>query len=282
MFMSESFLRAVRHVKKLLPSLRETLCADIDAQYRENDLFHTAFEQCFEFMKDHFAQEYSRPTPEGVLDYLSGYEAEVSREQLRNLLLQHLLLNAFLRCAFPNVFGLNQMALQLEHVSNTIENREWVSLNVDTLFHASEVEVRAASTQRQKQQVISHVCEQFFNGFDPVLSQEMSIVYTPQEIIEFMCASTITLFDESYGRSFSRSGCIVIDPCAGIAQFLVEIMLRLDKQQLPYKYTHELFGIEILIAPYYIATLNIEQTFFDLTGKYQAFTGMRFADALLS
>ena len=44
------------------------------------------------------------------------------------------------------------------------------------------------------------------------------------------------------------------------------------------KYRHELHCNEVMLLPYYIASLNIEQEFFQRTGTYQPFEGIALAD----
>ena len=44
------------------------------------------------------------------------------------------------------------------------------------------------------------------------------------------------------------------------------------------KYRHELHCNEIMLLPYYIANLNIEQEFWQRTQKYVPFEGIVFAD----
>lgn len=280
MQMSAQFLRAIGDFKKQLPALQDHFSGYLVIQLRDNDTFRIAFERCFEALTLHFREEYASPMPAQVLERLHEREPDLSREQVMTFLVQHIVLERFLRCVFPDVFSRNKLACLLDAALETVENRAWLSMRVEGLFYYVEREWRECTTKMQRQQLISDVCEHFLNGFDPKLAEAMSVIYTPQEIVDFMCASTVELFQQAYGRSLSEAGAPVFDPCAGIAQFLVNMMSRFDLQALPFKYTHELFGIEIMLWPYFVAVLNMEQTFFELTGRYEPFTGMRYADAL--
>ena len=44
------------------------------------------------------------------------------------------------------------------------------------------------------------------------------------------------------------------------------------------KYRHELHCNEVMLLPYYIASLNIEQEYFQRTGTYLPFEGIALAD----
>jgi predicted helicase len=49
---------------------------------------------------------------------------------------------------------------------------------------------------------------------------------------------------------------------------------------LAYKYANDLFCNEIMLLPYYIASLNIEHAYYERTGEYRPFEGICFADTL--
>ena len=50
--------------------------------------------------------------------------------------------------------------------------------------------------------------------------------------------------------------------------------------RLKYKYEHDLFCNEIMLLPYYIASLNIEHEYYSRIGEYQPFEGICFTDTL--
>ena len=45
-------------------------------------------------------------------------------------------------------------------------------------------------------------------------------------------------------------------------------------------YRQQLFANEVMLLPYYIAALNIEHAYYELTGEYEAFEGLCFVDTL--
>ena len=45
-------------------------------------------------------------------------------------------------------------------------------------------------------------------------------------------------------------------------------------------YREQLFANEIMLLPYYIAALNIEHAYYELTGEYEPFEGLCFVDTL--
>ena len=45
-------------------------------------------------------------------------------------------------------------------------------------------------------------------------------------------------------------------------------------------YREQLFANEVMLLPYYIAAMNIEHAYCELTGKYEPFEGLCFVDTL--
>ena len=104
------------------------------------------------------------------------------------------------------------------------------------------------------------------------------IVYTPQPIVDFMVNSVESLLKTEFNRSLSDTGVHIIDPFVGTGNFIVRLMQDIQKIALEDKYRHELHCNEVLLLPYYIANLNIEQEFLHHTEKYLPFKGIVFAD----
>ena len=57
-------------------------------------------------------------------------------------------------------------------------------------------------------------------------------------------------------------------------------MSHLPADRLEYKYRHEIHANEVEILPYYIANLNVEYTYKELTGRYLEFPNLCFVDTL--
>ena len=52
----------------------------------------------------------------------------------------------------------------------------------------------------------------------------------------------------------------------------------MQKSRLPYKYANELHCNEVILLPYYIASMNIEHAYYELTSSYQSFEGICLVD----
>ena len=59
----------------------------------------------------------------------------------------------------------------------------------------------------------------------------------------------------------------------GTGNFIVHLMQRLTKRDLPRMYREQLFANEVMLMPYYIAALNIEHAYMEL-GAAAGFRGV--------
>ncbi len=82
-------------------------------------------------------------------------------------------------------------------------------------------------------------------------------------------------------RRCSTPGVQILDPGNGTGNFIVNLIQNhINGGDLAHKYQHDLFCNEIMLLPYYIASLNIEHAYYEKTGTYTPFEGISFADTL--
>src|SRR2546428_679962 len=109
--------------------------------------------------------------------------------------------------------------------------------------------------QRLLEQVAkSHHChntvyERFFQGYSVKVADTHGIVYTPQEIVDFMCASVEEVLQREFGSSIAEPGVQILDPCVGTGSFIVNLLHRIPRHKLKHKYLYDLFCNEIMLLP---------------------------------
>ena len=129
-----------------------------------------------------------------------------------------------------------------------------------------------------KKNFLNTVYQRFFQGYSPKEADTHGIVYTPQPIVNFMVRSVQEILQKEFGRSLGDKGVHILDPFVGTGNFIVHIMQEIKATDLPYKYENELHCNEVMLLPYYIASMNIEHAYFDRTGEYKAFPGICLVD----
>ena len=259
---------AVEEFKEKVPVLGEKLAALIETERQNNPHFQEAFA--------HFHQQCQ-----------ASINPNLSITAVEEMLIQHLLTERIFATVFKNrdFTRRNIIASEIEKVIDVLTeyalNRDQFLESLDPFYIAIEKTASTITDFSQKQGFLNAVYEQFFQGFSIKTADTHGIVYTPQPIVDFMVKSVAHLLNEEFGRSLSEGGVHIIDPFVGTGNFIVRIMQELDPISLERKYTAvppELQCNEVMLLPYYIASLNIEQQFYTATNRYAAYQGICLVD----
>ena len=189
------------------------------------------------------------------------------------MLIQHILTERLIREIFdnPEFVRRNVIAAEVEKVMQAMTsqcfNRNTYLKELDRFYVAIEHAARTMTDFSDKQHFLNTVYERFFQGYSVKLADTMGIVYTPQEIVDFMCASVAEVLEKEFGKKLWSDDVYIIDPCTGTGNFIVNLIRRIPKAKLEDVYKHRLFANEIMLLPYYIAALNIEHAYFEQTGS---------------
>jgi predicted helicase len=149
---------------------------------------------------------------------------------------------------------------------------------LDHFYKAIENTAATIEDYSHKQYFLNTVYEKFFQGFSVKVADTHGIVYTPQPIVNFMVKSVEDILQKEFGKSFSSREVHILDPFVGTGNFIVRIIQEIKKTMLPNKYESELHCNEVMLLPYYIASMNIEHEFMELVGEYQPFEGICLVD----
>jgi predicted helicase len=264
----EHFETAVQEFKERIPELAHALLAIIEKEHKENKKFKAAFEAFAQICR-------------------SSLDPNISKETLNEMLVQHLLTERLFRTVFdnPDFVSRNVIACEIEKViqaltSRSFNRRDFLK-SLDRFYVAIESAAKGIENWSERQSFLNTVYERFFQGFAVKKADTHGIVYTPQEIVDFMCSSIEEVLQKEFGKSISDQGVQILDPATGTGNFIVNLMRNyIKRRDLKYKYQHDLFCNEIMLLPYYIASLNIEHEYYAKSGEYEPFEGICFADTL--
>ena len=81
------------------------------------------------------------------------------------------------------------------------------------------------------------------------------------------------LLRAEFGRSLGDAGVHILDPFAGTGNFIVRLMREIPKTRLGPKYAAELHCNEVMLLPYYIASMNIEHAYCETDRDLRALRG---------
>ena len=209
----------------------------------------------------------------------------VSEADVREMLIQHILTqDIFLRVFAEDQFHReNNIALHLTSLENTFFTGDVRRQAIDRLRAYYGAIGRAAdeiADYSEKQQFLKAIYEDFYKTYNPAAADRLGVVYTPNEIVDFIIRGTDHLLQKHFGRTLADDNVQILDPATGTGTFITSLIDYLPADRLEHKYLNEIHANEVAILPYYIANLNIEYSYREKTGKYLEFPNLCFVDTL--
>ena len=204
---------------------------------------------------------------------------------VQEMLLQHILTkDIFLRVFAEDQFHReNNIARQLDALEQTFFTGNVRRQAVDRLRTYYGAIGRAAdeiTDHAEKQQFLKAFYEDFYQAYNPAAADRLGVVYTPNEIVDFIIRGADWLLSRHFGRRLADDQVQILDPATGTGTFITSLINYLPAERLAYKYQNEIHANEVAILPYYIANLNIEYTYKERTGHYREFPNLCFVDTL--
>ena len=261
----DNWQTAVADFREHVPDLANQLKVLIEQRYETDLAFKKAFADFYETCR-------------------TSINPDLSQDAVEEMLTQHILTERIFRTVFDrsDFTRRNIIAREIENVSDVLMrhamSRDAFLQPLDRFYVAIEQAATLCKDFSQKQHFLNTFYEKFFQGFSEDVADTHGIVYTPQPIVDFMVNSVEHILKTEFGRSLSDTGVHIIDPFVGTGNFIVRLMQDIQGTALEEKYRHELHCNEVMLLPYYIASLNIEQEFFQRTGTYLPFEGIVLAD----
>ena len=203
---------------------------------------------------------------------------------VEEMLIQHLLTERLFSTVFgnPEFTHRNVIASEIEGVIHALTSHSFSRADflgsLDRFYLAIEHTAATISDFSHKQHFLNTVYEQFFQGYSIKVADTHGIVYTPQPIVDFMVRSVAAILQREFGRSLADEGVHIIDPFVGTGNFIVRMMREIPRTALARKYASELHCNEVMLLPYYIASMNIEHEYYDATNRYEPFEGICLVD----
>ncbi len=262
--------RAVEEFKERIPELADSLLKLVHDERPKNKAFQTAFKRFYDLCK-------------------VSLNPNLSEAAVEEMLIQHLLTERIFRKVFDNddFRRKNVIAAEIETVIDALTSKSFSRHDfvkkLDRFYAAIENTALSIGDYSQKQGFLNTVYEQFFQGFSVKVADTHGIVYTPQPIVDFMVKSVDQLLKSEFGKAdgLASPGVHVLDPFVGTGNFLLRVLRQIadgKKTNLPEKYLNELHANEVMLLPYYIASMNIEHEYLELAGEYRPFPGVCLVD----
>jgi len=208
-------------------------------------------------------------------DFLAGLQKNINptitEAEAVEMLAQHLITKPVFEALFEGYSFVknNPISVSMQTMLDLLEGQA-MEKDAETLqkFYES-VRTRAGGIDNAagKQRIIVELYDKFFKTAFPKMVEQLGIVYTPVEVVDFIIRSTDALLRKEFGRSLSDENIHILDPFTGTGTFMTRLLQSglIRPEDLHRKYTQEMHANEIVLLAYYIAAINIENAFHDAT-----------------
>ena len=262
----EDFRKAQSQFKDDLPSVLASLRETIEDAERDNAEYQDAAAVFLELCHQSIGPD-------------------VSSGDVREMLMQHILTkDIFLRVFAEDQFHReNNVAGQLDKLERTFftgDTRRQAIRRLRSYYGAITKAATGIADYGEKQSFLKAIYEDFYKAYNPAAADRLGVVYTPNEVVDFIIRGTDYLLQRHFGRGLADENVQILDPATGTGTFITNLIEYLPADRLEHKYRHEMHANEVAILPYYIANLNIEYTYREKTGQYVEFPNLVFVDTL--
>ena len=208
------FERAMQEFKSRIPDLAQSLSEHIQEAHEKNRKFRAAFAAFVTLCR-------------------ASLNPELSEANVDEMLIQHLLTERLMRGLFrnPQFTTRNVIASQVQGVidalaSSSFSSEEFLQ-KLDPYYRAIEREGANLGHFTEKQDFLNSVYEQFFQHYSPNVADTHGIVYTPREIVDYMCNSVEQALKEEFGLTLASPEVVILDPCTGTGNFIINLIHRM-------------------------------------------------------
>ncbi|MFJ4046680.1 DEAD/DEAH box helicase [Microbacterium sp. NPDC089987] len=218
----------------------------------------------------------------GLQDNLNPY---ISERDAIEMLSQHLITKPVFDALFEgySFSDHNPVSLVMQGMIDALEGQhvEKETKRLAKFYDSVRTRAEGITDAAAKQTIVKELYEKFFRTAFSGTSDRLGIVYTPNEIVDFIIQSVDDALKAEFGASISDEGVHILDPFTGTGTFIVRLLQSglIKPEDLARKYRYELHANEIVLLAYYVAAINIEETYHALTsGEYEPFNGIVLTD----
>lgn len=212
---------------------------------------------------------------------------EINEQQAIEMLSQHIITKPVFEALFEDYSFVknNAISKSMQKMLDLLEDEgiDSDATLLDEFYKSVKDRVSKLDNGEAKQKVIVELYDKFFKSAFPKLVEKLGIVYTPIEVVDFVIHSVEDVLNKEFDRSLSDEKVNILDPFTGTGTFITRLLQSriIKPQDLERKYKHEIYANEIILLAYYIAAVNIENTYYDLIEgkkKYVPFDGICLTD----
>lgn len=211
----------------------------------------------------------------------------ITEAQAIEMLAQHIITKPVFEALFEGYSFVqnNAVSVSMQKALDAIESQtaeEADAEQLESFYNSVRKRAEGIDNSAGKQRIVADLYEKFFKTAFPQMVEQLGIVYTPPEVVDFIIHSVNDVLQKEFGRSLSDENVNILDPFTGTGTFITRLLQTgvIKREDLERKYKHEILANEIVLLAYYIAAVNIENAYHDLLEKdeYDSFEGIVLTD----
>ncbi|MCK5738231.1 DEAD/DEAH box helicase, partial [bacterium] len=224
-------------------------------------------------------------------EFLNGLRKNInpsiSQQQAVEMLSQHIITRPVFDALFEGYSFVrnNPISISMQKMLDLLEAQAVAAdtATLDKFYDSVKQRAQGIDNAAGKQRIIIELYDKFFKTAFPKMVEQLGIVYTPVEVVDFIIHSVNDVLQAEFDRTLSDKNIHILDPFTGTGTFITRLLQSglIDPKDAARKYTQELHANEIVLLAYYIAAVNIENAFHDMTGNdgdYLPFDGICLTD----
>ncbi|HZV45274.1 MAG TPA: helicase-related protein, partial [Saprospiraceae bacterium] len=208
--------------------------------------------------------------------FLNGLQKNInpsiSETQAIDMLAQHIITQPIFEALFEGYSFVknNAVSTAMQGMLNVLEEDSNLAAQDETLqkfYDSVRTRAEGIDNAEGKQRIIIELYDKFFKAAFPKMVEQLGIVYTPVEVVDYIIHSVEDLLRNEFGRGLSDENIHILDPFTGTGTFITRLLQSglIRQKDLVRKYTNEIHANEIVLLAYYIASVNIENAYHDAT-----------------
>lgn len=210
---------------------------------------------------------------------------QITNDEVIEMLSQHLITKPVFDALFEKYSFArhNSVSQAMQSILETLQEHRLEKETDELEKFYTRVKIRAGGIENStaKQKIIAELYDKFFKNAFPKLSKKLGIVYTPVEAVDFVINSVNDVLEQEFGETLGSKEVHILDPFTGTGTFITRLLQSglIKRDEIEHKYRNEIHANEIVLLAYYIAAINIEAAYHEITGgDYEPFKGICLTD----
>lgn len=211
---------------------------------------------------------------------------DITQDDAIEMISQHLITRPIFEALFSTYSFVNNnpVSKAIQEVLDNMDDGRLIkgSDKLNKFYESVKRKVDSIQTVEERQMIIKELYSKFFKLAFKSASEKLGIVYTPVEAVDFIIKAVEYGLNKHFNKSISDKDIHIIDPFTGTGTFITRLLQSglIKDEDLEYKYKNEIHANELVLLAYYIAAINIEETYHTLSKKeeYTTFEGIVLTD----